>query len=151
MHLAKCSRLLQESAASIESVFPRDPRAVAAVKATGTGADDPATAAQYRALAEQTWARLADLALPLSPPHRIVLLGLSLALLLAALWRGRDPGLKLLALTLWGGALAYLVALTLITVVLPRYLAPVDLLLWLANALSVLALTAGRSTPRNGA
>jgi hypothetical protein len=83
--------------------------------------------------------------------NRILLLGLSLALLLAALWRGRDPGLKSLALTLWGGALAYLVALTLITVVLPRYLAPVDLLLWLANALSVLALTAGRSTPRNGA
>jgi hypothetical protein len=95
--------------------------------------------------------RLADLALPISPPHRIVLLGLSLVLLMAALWRGRDPGLKSLALTLWGGALAYLVALTLITVVLPRYLAPVDLLLWLANAVSVLALTAGRTTPRNGA
>ncbi len=144
-------RLLEESAVSIESVFPRDPRAVAAVTATGTGADDPATAARYRALAEQTWVRLADLALPISPPHRIVLLGLSLALLMAALWRGRDAGLKSLALTLWGGALAYLVALTLITVVLPRYLVPVDLLLWLANALSVLALTAGRSTPRNGA
>jgi len=144
-------RLLQESAASIEAVFPRDPRAVAAVTATGTGADDPATAARYRALAEQTWGRLADLALPISPPHRIVLLGLSLTLLMAALWRGHDPGLRSLALTLWGGALAYLVALTLITVVLPRYLAPVDLLLWLANALSVLALTTGRATARNGA
>ena len=149
--IGQVRQLLLASAASIDTVFPRDSRWVEAAKATGTGAGDPATATQYRALAEQTWARLADLALPLSPPRRIVLLGLSLALLLAALWRGRDPGLNCLALTLWGGALAYLVALTLITVALPRYLAPVDLMLWLANALSVLALTADRSTLRNGA
>jgi hypothetical protein len=144
-------RLLQESAASIDAVFPRDARAVAAVAATGTGADNPAMAAQYLALAEQTWAQLADLAPAVSPPHRTVLLGLSLALLLAALWRGRDPGLASLLLTLWGGALAYVIALTLITVVLPRYLAPVDLLLWLSNAFAVLALTVGRKTGQDRA
>jgi hypothetical protein len=139
-------RLLHESAASIDAVFPRDARTVATIAATGTGADNPAIAAQYLALAEQTWARAADWGLPIAPPQRTLLLGLSLALLLAALWRGRDPGLASLLLTLWGGALAYVLALTLITVVLPRYLAPVDLLLWLGNALSVLALTTGRAT-----
>ncbi len=76
-------------------------------------------------------------------------LGMSLVLLIAALWRGRDLGLTSLMLTLWGGALAYLLALTLITVTLPRYLTPVDLLLWLSNALSVLVLTS--AYPRTAA
>jgi hypothetical protein len=43
------------------------------------------------------------------------------------------------------GALAYALALTLVTVVLPRYLAPIDILIWLANAV---ALTAILGRPR---
>jgi hypothetical protein len=140
-------RLLLASAASVDTDFPRDPRAVAAAAATGTG--DPPSAAQYRALAEQSWARLADLFLPLAPPARMLWLGISLVLLIAALWRGHDLGLTSLMLTLWGGALAYLLVLTLITVTLPRYLTPVDLLLWLSNALSVLVLTSAH--PRTAA
>ena len=149
--IGQVRHLLLASADSIETTFQGDARALAAVAATGTNADDPATAMTYRALATAAWARLADLPLPVTPPGRALWLGLSLALLMVALWRGRDPGLTSLLLTLWGGALAYLVALTLITVVLPRYLAPVDLLIWLANAVSVLALTAHRSTRRDGA
>jgi hypothetical protein len=143
-------RLLFGSAESIDTVFSSDPRASAAVTATGTGAGNPDTAEQYRALAAQTWVKLADLPLPLSPPGRAFWLGLSLALLIAALWRSRDIALTSLALTLWGGALAYLLVLTLLSVSLPRYLAPVDLLVWLSNALSLLALTAAspRQTPR---
>jgi len=149
--IGQVRHLLLASAASVETTFQGDPRALAAVAATGTSADDPATATTYRTLAAAPWARLADLPLPVTPPWRATWLGLSLVLLLVALWRGRDPGLTSLLLTLWGGALAYLLALTLITVELPRYLAPVDLLIWLANALSLLAFAAGRSTRRNGA
>jgi len=148
-NVGQVRRLLLESAASVDTVLPRDPRAVAAARATGTGAGDPASAIQYRALAEQSWARLADRFLPLGPPARMLWLGISLMLLIAALWRGRDLGLTSLMLTLWGGALAYLLALTLITVTLPRYLTPVDLLLWLSNALAVLVLTS--AYPRTAA
>jgi hypothetical protein len=136
--------LLLASAGSVESVFPSDPRAQVAAAATGTGAGDPATAAAYRALAAAPWVWLADLPLPIAPPKRVLLIGLSLVLLLAALWHGRDPNTQALLLTLWGGALAYLLALTLLSVALPRYLAPVDLLLWLSNALSVLVLATAR-------
>lgn len=137
--------LLEGSADAVDLVFPRDQRALATAAATGTGAEDPATAARYRAIAAQPWVAGVDLFLPLEPARRGLLLGVSLLLLAVVLWRGRDRQLGSLMAALWLGALGYLLALTVITVVLPRYLAPVEILVWVSNAIGLLAL--GRAEP----
>lgn len=140
------SCLLQGTLESVEVVFPGDPRSLVAV--TGTGAEDPGSAAAYRRIAAEPWVPFLDGLLPLAPPQRSIFLGLSFGLLVLAVSRRRRSGSSALLLSLWIGGLVYAVALTFVTVVLPRYLVPIDILLWLANALAVIDLiegAAGRS------
>lgn len=131
--------LFQESAVSIESTIPRDPSAVSAV--SGTGAEDPASAPVYHELAGHPLTRVLDLMLPLRPEVRGMLLGASLVLAISAAWLGRNRRDAALLASLWVGMLVYAMALTWATVVLPRYLSPIDLLLWLSNALALALIT----------
>lgn len=134
------SCLFQGSAQSLESVFPAEPRYAYAV--VGTGAEHPESAAEYRALAVHPLTRFLDLLLPLTPLHRLLFLIGSFGLAVWAVVRVRELRFGALAATLWIGAAVYALALTFVTVVLPRYLSPIDLLIWLANAASLVALAA---------
>jgi hypothetical protein len=136
------SCVFEDSARSVETVFPADSRSVAAV--SGTGADDPAMGAVYRALEQHVVTRVADWLLPLVPARRILFLTASLLLGLAAMLRVRESGFTVLLLTLWLGAVAYALALTLVTVVLPRYVLPIDNVLWVVNGIALVALLAQR-------
>ncbi len=132
------SCLLRGSIDSIESVFPLDPRSLEAVAGTGAGAPD--AAAPYRRLAGQPWVVLFDALLALAPLPRSIFLGVSLGFLVMAVALSRDRRAQSLMLSLWVGALVYALTLTFVTVVLPRYLVPIDLLLWITNALALMAL-----------
>lgn len=136
------SCVLQGSARSVEEEFPADPRSVAAV--VGTGAEEPGTGARYRELERQDLVRVLDRLLPLAPEPRAAFLALSLLLGLAAMLRQRNLDFAAVVLALWSGALAYALALTLVTVVLPRYVLPIDNVLWLANGLAIIGLLARR-------
>jgi hypothetical protein len=138
------SCVLQGSAQSVETVFPADARSVAAV--SGTGAEDLRMATVYRTLEQHVVTRMLDWLLPLMPPRRGLFLVASLLLGLAAMLRVRRLGFTALLLALWSGAVAYALALTFVTVVLPRYVLPIDNVLWLVNGIALVALIA-RSDP----
>jgi hypothetical protein len=140
------SCVFQGSADSVETVFPADPRSLAAV--SGTGAEHPEMAADYRALAQHAVTRALDWLLPLSPERRSLFLAASLLLAFAAMLRVRRPGLMALLLALWLGAVTYALALTFVTVVLPRYVLPIDNILWLANGIALVALIGHRDPLR---
>ena len=141
------SCVFEDSARSVETVFPADSRSVAAV--SGTGADDPAMGAVYRALEQHVVTRVADWLLPLVPARRVLFLTFSLLLGLAAMLRVRDSGFTVLLLALWSGAVVYALALTLVTVVLPRYVLPIDNVLWVVNGIALIALIAQRDPLRS--
>jgi len=142
------SCVLQGSARSVDTVFPADARSVAAV--SGTGADESVMAAVYRALEQHPVTQATDWLLPLVPERRGLFLALSLLLGLAAMLRVRSAGYAALLLALWSGAAAYALALTLVTVVLPRYVLPIDNVLWLVNGIALVALIARRDPLRMG-
>jgi hypothetical protein len=54
--------------------------------------------------------------------------------------RVHSLGFTALLLALWSGAVTYALALTLVTVVLPRYVLPIDNVLWLVNGIALVAL-----------
>jgi hypothetical protein len=62
--------------------------------------------------------------------------------------RVRRSGFTALLLALWSGAVAYALALTFVTVVLPRYVLPIDNVLWLVNGIALVALIARRDPLR---
>ena len=140
------SCVLQGSAQSVETAFPADARSVAAV--SGTGAEDPGMAAVYRSLEQHVVTRMLDWLLPLMPARRTLFLAASLLLGLAALLQVRRIRFTALLLALWSGAVAYALALTLVTVVLPRYVLPIDNVLWLVNGIALVALLARRDPLR---
>jgi len=134
------SCLLGGSAVSIESVFPADARYLSAT--AGTGAEHVETAVRYRTLATSPLTRVLDTLLPLIPLHRLLFLAASLALALAAAVLTRDARISALVAALWLGALGYALAHTFITVVLPRYLSPIDTLVWVSNGVALVAFLA---------
>jgi hypothetical protein len=138
------SCLLGGSAVSIEAVFPADPRNRTAT--AGTGAEHVETAARYRTLAAHPLTRFLDILLPLIPLQRLLFLAASFGLALAAAVLTRDARISALAAALWLGALVYALALTFITVVLPRYLSPIDTLIWVSNGVCLVALLARTRT-----
>jgi hypothetical protein len=140
------SCVLLDSARSVETVFPRDRQVVDVL--SGTGAENPETAAVYRALEQRAVTRTADWLLPLMPERRALFLAASLLLGLAAMLRVRRSGFTALLLALWSGAVTYALALTLVTVVLPRYVLPIDNVLWLVNGIALVALIARRDPLR---
>lgn len=133
------SQILAASARTILDVARNDePEILAALQ--GTGAERPESAAQYESLARALPTRMLDWSLPLDPLGRSVLLLASLTLMLAVIGqRGLAP-VSLLLASLWLGILVYALALSFATVILPRYLAPLDLLIWLSNAVALIAL-----------
>jgi hypothetical protein len=141
------SCLWRGSAVSIATVFPADPQHQAA--AIGTGAEHPETAEVYRALEVHPLVQTLDPLLPLIPSHRLLWLLGSLGLAVVAGGMTRDRGLIALLGALWLGALAYALALTVVTVVLPRYLTPIDILIWLSTAVALTALL-GRARGADG-
>lgn len=136
--IGQVAYLLHHSAHSIARVYPADPRNTPAL--AGLAAADPQTAEVYRLLAQRMPWRGLDAALPLTPGPRARLLLLAATLSLAAMYWGRLAGRCELLATLWLGVAGYAIALTLATVVLPRYLSPLDLLLWLIIAIASIAL-----------
>ncbi len=130
--------MLEASAHSIEVVFPADGRNLAALD--GTGAELLTSAPEYRRLAGLAVTQTLDALLPLAPGARGLLLGGSLLLALVAIALGRSAADSTLLAGLWLGGASYAVALTFVTVVLPRYLAPIDVLVWLSNALALVAI-----------
>ncbi|WP_295587111.1 hypothetical protein [uncultured Lamprocystis sp.] len=130
--------LLHVSAHSIKVIFPPEAEYLRVLQ--GTGAEHPESAIRYLNLANLPATRLLDLLLPLGQGTRIPLLLATWLLALTALWTCRRADFTALLLSLWIGFAAYALALTLVTVVLPRYLAPLDLLLWLSNAIAISAL-----------
>jgi len=79
--------------------------------------------------------------LPLKPEARGTLLFLSILLAALAVSMRLSGDLAALFVALWAGYFAYALALTFATVVLPRYLAPLDVLLWISNAISAISLS----------
>jgi len=130
--------LLHASADSIRVVFPPERDYLRALQ--GTGAEHPESATLYLNLARRSATRLLDLLLPLAQGIRAPLLLATWLLALTALWTCRRSDFTALLLSLWVGFAAYALALTFVTIVLPRYLAPLDLLLWLSNAIAITAL-----------
>jgi len=130
--------LLRASANSIKVVFPPEADTLRVLR--GTGAEHPESAIRYLDLANLPATRLLDLLLPLAQGIRAPLLLATWLLALTALWTCRRADFTAVLLSLWVGFAAYALALTLVTVVLPRYLAPLDLLLWLSNAIAISAL-----------
>jgi hypothetical protein len=130
--------LLESSAFSIESVYPADRRTLEA--AAGTSAVDSAAANAYRKLGGSSVAGFLDALLPLTPRERALLLGMAVAIAVIAIALG--PGSQFVALiaSLWAGFITYVVGMTFITVVLPRYIAPLDVIIWLSNAIALIAL-----------
>ena len=137
--------LFDGSAVSLDTVFPAEPRYLGSI--VGTGAEHPESAGVYRALSAHPLTRVLDTLLPLLPWIRLPFLALSLTLALTAVVLTRDRRLGALVATLWLGALAYALALTFVTVVLPRYLSPIDMLVWLANGVALVAILAGNKAP----
>lgn len=137
--------MLDASAYSIEVVFPADGRYLAALE--GTGAELLASASQYRRLAAQAVTQTLDVLPPIAPRVRGPLLGGSLLLVLVAMALRRSAAVSALLASLWLGAALYAVALTFVTVVLPRYLAPIDVLVWLSNGLALVAIAERGSVP----
>ncbi|NCC40392.1 MAG: hypothetical protein EOM21_13220 [Gammaproteobacteria bacterium] len=142
----QASCLLNGTRVSIETVFPADARTLAAM--AGTGAERLESALAYRQLIDSVQVQALDLLLPLRPDRRGLWLGASLGLALLALWLRRDTGETALLLSLWLGAILYSIALTAVTVVLPRYLSPIDLLIWSSNALALIAIGEHRARGR---
>jgi hypothetical protein len=140
------SCVLQGSAQSVESVFPADARSVAAV--SGTGAEHPRMATVYRALEQHAVTRILDWLLPLTPARRALFLVVSLLLAIAAMLRVRRIAFTTLLLALWSGTVTYALALTFVTVVLPRYVLPIDNVLWVVNGIALVALIARRDPLR---
>lgn len=140
--------LLESSAYSIEQVYPQDPRIRQII--AGTSAAQMVTAEHHRAMAGWPWVTVLDHLVPLTPLNRALLLLGSLGLGLTAVLLRRDPGLTAMILTLWTGVLLYATALTFITVVLPRYLSPLDVLIWLGNTLALIGLFEWLSRARHG-
>ncbi len=142
--------LLESSAFSIESVFPADPRTVEA--AVGTSAVDLSLADRYRDLARTGAARVSDRLLPLVPRDRLLLLAASVTVAVIAIALVRQAALVALIASLGVGFATYAILMTSITVVLPRYIAPLDLVVWLINAISLIFiiefLAKGRSEAR---
>ena len=138
------SCVLLDSARSVESTLRIDPRSLEAV--AGTGADEPDAEAQYRVLANHPLTRAADLLLPILPDKRAFLVVASILLGIAAVIRIPTSGFAALIVSLWAGTVTYIVTLTLVTVVLPRYLLPIDNLLWLSNGIAMIAFFTPRST-----
>ena len=142
--------LLRMSADSIRVVFPPEADALRVLQ--GTGAEHPESATRYLNLANLPATRLLDLLLPLAQGIRVPLLLAAWLLAFTALRACRRADFTALLLSLWIGFAAYALALTLVTVVLPRYLAPLDLLLWLSNAIAISALIdQARRRRRSGA
>jgi hypothetical protein len=130
--------LLESSAFSIESVYPADPRTLEA--AAGTSAVDPSMANTYRELAGLSAVRFSDVLLPLVPRERRLLLAASLALAVIAITVARQATFVALIGSLCVGFATYVILMTFVTVVLPRYIAPLDLIVWLVNAISLIVL-----------
>jgi hypothetical protein len=130
--------LLHASADSIRVVFPPEAEALRALQ--GTGAEHPESAIRYLDPANRPATRLLDLLLPLAQGIRAPLLLATWLLAFTALRACRRADFTALLLSLWVGFAAYALALTFVTIVLPRYLAPLDLLLWLSNAIAITAL-----------
>lgn len=132
-------QLLRGSAATISDISKNDERRIMdAIE--GTGAEHPQSAERYLDLAEMPLTRILDILLPLEPLPRGMLLIASLLLMVAAARAQQDSDLTALLASLWLGGAAYALALTFATVVLARYLAPLDLLIWLSNAIAIAAL-----------
>lgn len=132
-------KLLRGSAATISDISSNNERWILdAVE--GTGAEHPESAARYLDLAEMPLTRILDVLLPLEPLSRGLLLVVSLLLVLSAARTQEDPDLAALLASLWLGIATYAIALTFATVVLARYLSPLDLLIWLSNAIAIVAL-----------
>jgi hypothetical protein len=132
------SCLLTGTIDSIERVFPSDARTLAAV--TGTGADQLTSVTIYHHLANQRLTEVLDGLVPLRPETRGLFMGASLLLSLIAVGLRRTAADTALILSLWLGTVAYALALTWVTVVLPRYLSPIDTLVWLSNAVSLIVV-----------
>jgi hypothetical protein len=73
-------------------------------------------------------------------PGRLVVLGLSLALTVLATILARRTHWPALLATVWLTAVAYVALVALVTVVLRRYMAPFDFLVWLEMGLAVIAI-----------
>jgi hypothetical protein len=132
-------KLLRGSAATVSDISRNNERWILdAVE--GTGAEHPESAERYLDLAEMPLTRIFDTLLPLEPLSRGLLLAVSLLLMLSAARSQKDQDLAALLASLWLGYAAYAFALTFATVVLARYLSPLDLLIWLSNAIAIVAL-----------
>ncbi|TVQ85338.1 MAG: hypothetical protein EA400_15715 [Chromatiaceae bacterium] len=136
--IGQVAYLLLHSAHSITDVYPKDPRHGPAL--AGTAASDQETAAVYQTLAQHAPWRWLDALLPLTSRARGLLLLAAAALSMAAMTWSRRDGLPELLATLWIGAAGYAAALTLATVVIPRYLSPLDILLWLTIGIASIAI-----------
>lgn len=131
--------LLLTSAESIRDVFPdADPLIRDAIR--GTEAAQLPSAMRLLELAHARPVQLLTPILPVEAFQRSHLLAASFVLLALAFARSGPTPLPAHAASLWLGSCLYAVALTFITVVVPRYLMPVDLLLWIANGVAVIAL-----------
>lgn len=75
-----------------------------------------------------------------------VLLTVSAILGLLASVVARDSNSGTFVLAVWLAVGTYIVLVTFVTVVLPRYMAPVQLLLWFGNAVMVNAMLAHERT-----
>lgn len=130
--------LLVRSGRSILDTFPGDARIVSAL--SGTGGTDPDDAFRLLHLSDMPAVRALSQFQPTETMARTAFVGGSLLLVLLA-WRraGLTPTMAS-ALALWAGAMTYAGLHTLFTVFIVRYLAPIDLLLWSANALALIAL-----------
>lgn len=127
--------LLKSSAFSVESVYPADARTLEA--AAGTSAVDPSRVDTYRELAETCAVKFSDALLPLVPGDRLLLLAASLVLAVIATAVAREAAFVALMASLWVGFSTYVILMTFVTVVLPRYIAPLDLVVWLVNGISL--------------
>jgi hypothetical protein len=131
--------LLESSAFSIESVYPADPRILDA--AAGTSAVSESAPKVYRALAGSSAARFLDELLPLAPGERRLVLFASLILAIIAIAIARDATFAALMISLWAGLMTYALLFSFVTIVLPRYIIPLDVIIWISNALSLIRIS----------
>jgi hypothetical protein len=133
--------LLRMSAHSIRETFPRNERIVSALSGT-SGVEQEGAERLFAVSDSRAIAFLSQLQ-PTRAATRTAFVGASFLLVLFATWRAGLTPTVACALALWMSAMAYALAVTLVTVMVVRYLAPVDMLLWTANALALIALTNG--------
>ena len=137
-------RILANSGLSISTYFPKLPKLDLYRKLlVGTGANDPKTAQQYYELARLPATKVADSLLPLTPWLRGILLAVSGLLACAAVWVAREDRVAATLGGLVAGFVGYVIALTFVTIEIARYLAPLDVMIWVGNSVALIGLTEG--------